>query len=87
MTLKFDEPAPTYRLLISGPGRTGKSHIIKLIHDDTKRLLRRSGHFEPDDVLILLTAFTGPATFNRDGMTLHSTFLLGAGAKQHTYQA
>ena len=53
-------------------GGVGKSHVIKLIHSDTLKLLRLSGSFEPDDVVVLLTAPTGVAAFNINGMTLHS---------------
>ena len=42
-------------------------------------MLRLSGAIEPDDVIVLLTAPTGVAAFNINGMTLHSAFLLGTG--------
>lgn len=61
----------------SGPGGVGKSHIIKIIQSDTIKLLKLSGIFEPDDVIVLLTAPTGCAAFNIEGMTLHSASLLG----------
>ena len=51
--------------------------MIKLIHSDTLKFLKLSGTFEPDDVSVLLTAPTGVAAFNINGMTLHSAFLLG----------
>ena len=51
--------------------------MIKLIHSDTLKLLKLSGTFEPDDVIVLLTAATGVAAFKIDGMTLHSALLLG----------
>ena len=41
-----------------------------------------SGAFEPDDVIVLLTAPTGIAAFNINGMTLHSALLLGS--SKHT---
>ena len=41
------------------------------------KLLKLSGTFEPDDVIALLTAPSGVAAFNINGMTLHSAFLLG----------
>ena len=41
------------------------------------KLLRLSGTIEPDDVTVLLTAPTGVAAFNINGMTLHSALLLG----------
>ena len=64
-------------MFLSGPGGVGKSHVIKLIQSDTIRLIKQSGSVEPDDVLVLLTAPTGVAAFNVNGMTLHSAFLLG----------
>ena len=62
---------------LSGPGGVGKSHVIKLVHSDTLKLLKLSGTFEPDDLIVLLTAPTGVTAFNINGMTLHSAFLLG----------
>ena len=61
-------------MFLSGPGGVGKSHVIKLVHSDTLKLLKLSGTFEPDDVI---AAPTGVAAFNINGMTLHSAFLLG----------
>ena len=66
-----------YRVFLSGPGGVGKSHVISLVHNDTVKMLRLSGHMEPDDVAVLLTAPTGVAAFNIQGMTLHSALVLG----------
>ena len=71
---KERKPVEPYHVFLSGPGGVGKSHVIKLVHSDTLKLLKLSGAFEPDDVIALLTAPTGVATFT---MTLHSAFLLG----------
>ena len=87
IALKTGKPPPVYRLFVSGPGGVGKSHLIKLIHYDTVRLLRLSNCFDPDDVIVLVTAFTGVAAFNIDGLTLHSAFLLETGNKQHIYRS
>ena len=75
--LKSGEQIEPYRVFLSGPGGVGKSHVIKLIQSDTIKLIKQSGAVEPDDVLVLLTAPTGVAAFNVNGMTLHSAFLLG----------
>ena len=40
------------------------------------KLLRLSGQVEPEDVTVLLTAPTGVAAFNIQGMTVHSALLL-----------
>ena len=77
LAMKNGEHIKPYRVFLSGPGGVGKSHVIRLIQSDTIRLIKQSGSVEPDDVLVLLTAPTGVAAFNVNGMTLHSAFLLG----------
>ena len=79
IALKQNKPIEPYRVFVSGPGGVGKSHVIKLIHSDTIKILRLSGTIEPDDVVVLLTAPTGAAAFIISGMTLHSALLLGSG--------
>ncbi len=79
VALKQGKPIEPYRVFVSGPGGVGKSHIIRLIHSDTIKILRLSGTIEPDDVIVLLTAPTGVAAFLISGMTLHSALLLGRG--------
>ena len=74
--LKSGQPVTPYRVFVSGPGGVGKSHVISLIRNDTVKLLRLSGQVQPDDVTVLLTAPTGVAAFNIQGMTLHSALLL-----------
>ena len=73
LALKQGKPIEPYRVFLSGPGGVGKSHVIRLIHSDTIKFLKLS---EPDDVITLLTAPTGVAAFNINGMTLHSALLL-----------
>ena len=77
VAMKNGEHVKPYRVFLSGPGGVGKSHVITLIQSDTIRLIKQSGLVESDDVLVLLTAPTGVAAFNVNGMTLHSAFLLG----------
>ena len=77
LAMKKGEAITPYRLFISGPGGVGKSHIIRILQSDTIKLLRLSGMVEPSDVIVLLTAFTGVAAFNIDGITLHAGLLLG----------
>ena len=88
IALKNNRQIPTYKIFLSGPGGTGKSHVIQLIHYETIKLLKTlSGHFEPDELPVLLTAFTGTAAFNIDGMTLHSAFGFSpVPGGQNTYQ-
>ena len=77
VALKEGKLVKPYCVFLSGPGGVGKSHVIKLIHSDTLKFLKLSGAFEPDDVTVLLTAPTGVAACNINGMTLHSAFHLG----------
>ena len=77
IAMRKGDPVRPYRVFLSGPGGVGKSHVISLVHNDTIKLLRLSGHMEPDDVAVLLTAPTGVAAFNIQGMTLHSALVLG----------
>ena len=77
LALKEGKPVEHCHVFLSGPGGVGKSHVITLVHSDTLKLLKLSAAFEPDDVIALLTAPTGVAAFNINGMTLHSAFLLG----------
>ena len=77
LALRQGLPVKPYCVFMSGPGGVGKSHVIRLIHSDTLRLLRLSGTMEPDDITVLLTAPTGVAVFNINGITLHAALLLG----------
>ena len=52
IALKQGKPIEAYRVFVSGPGGVGKSHVIRLIHSDTIKLLRLSGSIEPDDVIV-----------------------------------
>ena len=61
IALKANKPVESYHVFLSGPGGVGKSHVIKLIHSDTLKLLKLSATFEPDDVVVLLAAPTGVA--------------------------
>ncbi len=74
LALKQEKPIQPY----FGFG-VGKSHVIKMIHSDTLKLLRLSGTIEPDDITVLLTAPTSVAAFIINGMTIHSASVLGRG--------
>jgi hypothetical protein len=86
IALKYGRKITPYHIFVSGPGGVGKSYVIRLIQSDTLKLLVLSGAFEPDDVIVLLTAPTGVAAFNVGGMTLHSALLLGR-SKHNGYQS
>uniref|UniRef100_A0A1X7VJB5 ATP-dependent DNA helicase n=1 Tax=Amphimedon queenslandica TaxID=400682 RepID=A0A1X7VJB5_AMPQE len=77
LDLKIGNKFKANHIFLSGPGGVGKSHVIRIIQSDTIKLLKLSGFFEPDEVIVLLTAPTEVAAFNIGGMTLHSSLMLG----------
>ena len=74
--LRHGKVPPAYQVFLSGPGGTGKSHVIKMIHRDVVKMFNRIQDTNPNDPSVLLTAFTGTAAFNIDGITLHSALCL-----------
>ena len=78
LALKNGSKITPYHIFLSGSGGCGKSYVIKLIQSDTIKLFKLSGLFEPDDVIVLICGTTGVASFNVNGMTIHSALSLGA---------
>ena len=74
--LKQNKPVKTCCLFISGPGGVDKSHVVKMLHTDTVKLLECAHQIQEDDVPILLTAATGIAAHNINGITIHSANML-----------
>ena len=74
--LKQHKPITPYHLFLSGPGGVGKSYVIKMIHTDTVRYMRAIPGVHTNDLTALLTATTGVAAFNIEGMTVDSAFAL-----------
>ena len=66
---KVDPPL----LIVQGGAGAGKSRLIKTMAQWFEKELRQSGD-DPAKPYILITAFTGTAAANVDGMTLHSAF-------------
>ena len=62
-----------FNLFLTGGAGTGKSHIIKAFHYEARRLLIPLTE-NPDDITVLLVAYTGTAAFNIGGQTIHSAF-------------
>ena len=77
MQIKIARESPTQvmppLLAIQGGAGAGKSLLIKAVSQWFEKILRKAGD-DPDKPYILLTAFTGCAAANIDGMTLHSAF-------------
>ena len=65
-------------LIVQGGAGAGKSLVIKAISQWFEKILRKDGD-DPDKPYILLSAFTGCAAANIDGMTMHSAFNLNFG--------
>lgn len=67
-------PDPFHVFLTGGAG-TGKSHLIRCIFHEATRILSKTAD-SPDSTCVLLTAPTGTAAFNIQGMTVHSAFAI-----------
>ena len=53
--MKNKEKVQGYRIFLSGPGRTGKTHVLKLIQRDIYHLLHTTVNADPDQPLVLMT--------------------------------
>lgn len=67
-------PNPFHIFLTGGAG-TGKTHLVRCIYHEASRILSKSAS-SPDAVSVLLTAPTGTAAFNIQGVTVHSAFAI-----------
>ena len=76
LALKQNKLVKPYCLFLSGPGGVSKSHVVKMLHTDTVKLLKCAHQINADDVPILLTAATGVAAHNINGITIHSAIML-----------
>ena len=74
--MRKGEIHPGFRWYLSGPGGVGKPFVIQLICHDVIYFLQQTLQVQPDEPLVLLTAPTGLAAFNINGITLHSAFML-----------
>ena len=84
LALKQNKPIKPYCLFLSGPGGVGKSHVVKLIHTDTVKLLQCAHQITAEDVPILLTAATSIASQNINSITVHSAFMLNDRKSTHS---
>ena len=67
-----------FNIFLCGPGGSGKSIVIKAIYQMVSRLLNRvkTQSTKDKNLPVILSAFTGKAAYNIDGLTLHSMFCL-----------
>ena len=61
--MKNNEKLQGYKIFSSGPGGTGKTHVLKLIQRDIYHFLHTTVNADPDQPLVLMTAPTGTAAF------------------------
>ena len=61
-------------VFLSGGAGVGKSVLIKALYQALHRHLHSTEGEDPDDIRILLCAFTGKAAFNINGVTIASAF-------------
>ena len=73
---RHGEKQEGYRIFLSGPGGTGKSHIVHLIQRDMANFFKHTVKPDDDQPIVLITAPTGSAAFQIGGSTIHSAFLL-----------
>ena len=73
--MRNKEKLQGYRIFLSGPGGTGKTHVLKLIQRDIYHLLHTTVNADPDQPLVLMTAPTGTAAFQIGGSTIDSALL------------
>ena len=60
-------------LMVHGGAGAGKSTVIKILAQWTQKILQIEGH-DVDCPCVIKTAFTGTASSNIDGQTLHASF-------------
>ena len=65
-----------YRIFLSGPSGTGKSHVVHLIQRDMSHFFKHTVKPDDDQPIVLITAPTGSAAFQIGGSAIHSAFLL-----------
>lgn len=67
------ENVEPFHIFLSGGAGSGKSHVIKAVQYEAKKLLTPLTD-SADEVTVLLVAYTGTAAFNIGGQTIHSAF-------------
>ena len=74
--LRHGEKQEGYRIFLSGPGGTGKRHVVHLIQRDMSHFFKHTVKPDDDQPIALIAAPTGSAAFQIGGSTIHSAFLL-----------
>ena len=74
--VRHGENQKGYRIFLSGPGGTGKSHVVHLIQRDMSYFFKNTVKTDDDQPIVLITAPTGSAAFQIGRFTIHYAFLL-----------
>ena len=74
--VRHGENQKGYRISLSGPEGTGKSHVVHLIQRDLSHFFKHTVKPDDNQPIVLITAPTGSAAFQIGGSTIHSAFLL-----------
>ena len=74
--VRHGENQEGYSIFLSGPGGTGKSHVVCLIQSDMSHFFKHTVTPDDDQSIVLITTPAGSAAFQIGGSTIHSTFLL-----------
>ena len=72
LTILSSKPSPPLVIVHGGAG-SGKSRLINSLHNLITAILRQPGD-DPNCPYVVLTSFTGAASANINGQTLHSLF-------------
>ena len=75
-SLRYGSRVNRYKIFLSGPGGTGKSHVIQMIKQDMTNMFKHTINPGDDQPIVLITAPTGSAVFQVGGSTIHDAFLL-----------
>ena len=72
----MEQSKKEYKIVLSGPGGTGKRHVVHLIQRDMSNFFKHTVKPDDDQPIVLITAPTGSAAFQIGVSTIHSAFLL-----------
>ena len=75
-SLRYGSRVNGYKIILSGPGGNGKSHVIQMIEQDMTNMFKHTINPGDDQPIVLITAPTGSAAFQVGGSTIHAAFLL-----------
>ena len=70
------KPCEKLHIFITGGAGVGKSLVVRTLYQALHRLLCSESGQNPEDIRILMCAYTGLAAYNIQGSTLHSAFCI-----------